>query len=245
MRRLFLVALVGLAACGGTSSEVAPVTTATAPASLEGTTTTTGALAPAPTGMAPSTTTSARRSPATTSPPTTLPGPVVLVRYVIEVRSPDPSVADFPTVVEATLGDGRGWERAAFELERTADAPYRVVIAEPADAQALCRPYDVYSKYSCQNGPLVVINAERWRQATPEWTGDLATYRQMVVNHEFGHLLGQHHPRNQCPVRGRPAAVMSQQSTELNGCLPNPWPLEDEIRTAARHDQPLAPPYSR
>jgi hypothetical protein len=170
---------------------------------------------------------------------------VVLVRYVVEVRSTDPAVADFPAVVDDTLSDPRGWERAAFDLERAADAPYRIVIAEPADAQALCQPYDVYSKYSCQNGPLVVINAERWRQATPEWTGDLATYRQMVVNHEVGHLLGQHHPRNQCPVQGRPAAVMSQQSTELNGCLPNPWPLDDEIRTAARHDQPLAPAYTR
>jgi hypothetical protein len=36
---------------------------------------------------------------------------------------------------------------------------------------------------------------------------------------------------------------MSQQSTELNGCLPNPWPLPDEIARAARHDQPLAPGY--
>ncbi len=35
---------------------------------------------------------------------------------------------------------------------------------------------------------------------------------------------------------------MSQQSTELNGCLPNPWPLAQEIRDAARHDEPLAPP---
>jgi hypothetical protein len=87
----------------------------------------------------------------------------------------------------------------------------------------------------------VVINADRWRHATPQWTGDLATYRQMVVNHEVGHLLGMRHPAVQCPTRGRPAAVMAQQSTELDGCLPNPWPLAEEIERAARHDQPLAP----
>ena len=67
----------------------------------------------------------------------------------------------------------------------------------------------------------------------------------MVVNHEVGHLLGMHHPLVQCPVPGRPAAVMSQQSTELRGCLPNPWPLPDEVERAARHDLPLAPSYSR
>ena len=44
-------------------------------------------------------------------------------------------------------------------------------------------------------------------------------------------------------VRGRPAAVMSQQSTELHGCLPNPWPLPEEVARAARHDLPLAPGY--
>ena len=36
---------------------------------------------------------------------------------------------------------------------------------------------------------------------------------------------------------------MSQQSTELDGCLPNPWPLDWEVALAARHDQPLAPGY--
>jgi hypothetical protein len=170
---------------------------------------------------------------------------IVEVAYRVEVRTTDPAGADFASVVDATLHDDRGWQRARFRLVHRDDAEYVVMLAEPADAQELCKPYDVYSKYSCQNGPRVVVNAERWRDATPEWTGDLATYRQMVVMHEFGHLLGQHHPSSDCPVRGRPAAVMSQQSTELNGCLPNPWPLDWEITLAARHDQPLAPPYSR
>jgi hypothetical protein len=35
---------------------------------------------------------------------------------------------------------------------------------------------------------------------------------------------------------------MSQQSTELDGCLPNPWPLPAELARAAQHDLPLAPP---
>lgn len=165
--------------------------------------------------------------------------------YGIEVRTTDPAAADFAATVETTLTDARGWQRARFRIVRRDGAEYRVILAEPAEAQELCKPYDVYMKYSCQNGPLVVLNAERWRDATPQWTGDLATYRQMLVNHEFGHLLGQHHPRDHCPVRGRPAALMSQQSTELNGCLPNPWPLEYEVEAAARHDEPLAPPYSR
>jgi hypothetical protein len=154
-------------------------------------------------------------------------------------------IAGFEDAARATLHDPRGWERAGFRFVERADGPYRIVLAEAERTQALCRPYDVYVKYSCQNGPVVALNADRWRTATPEWTGDLPAYRQMLVNHEVGHLLGMHHPDVQCPAQGRPARIMAQQSTELNGCLPNPWPLDDEAARAARHDQPLAPPFSR
>lgn len=169
---------------------------------------------------------------------------VVTVRYRVIVRTRDAATRGFPEVVEQTLTDARGWQRAGFRLVRDDRSPYTVVIAEAAEVDRLCLPYDTRAKYSCQNGPVVAINADRWRLATPEWTGNLATYRQMLVNHEFGHLLGQHHPpAPQCPVPGRPALVMSQQSTELGGCLPNAWPRGEELARAARHDQPLAPPY--
>lgn len=150
----------------------------------------------------------------------------------------------FADVVRATLTDPRGWPRAGFAF--TFDEPgaaYVVVLAEGDEVDALCDPYDTFGLYSCQLGPVVALNADRWRAATPEWTGDLDTYRQMLVNHEVGHLLGQHHPDPQCPTPGEPAPVMAQQSTELGGCLPNPWPLDWEIECAARHDEPLAPSY--
>ena len=169
---------------------------------------------------------------------------MVEIEYRVERHTPD---VGFEEVVEATLRDPRGWEQAGFRFVRRDDAgaPFRIVLGEADEVHELCKPYDVYRKYSCQNGPLVALNAQRWRHATPQWTGDLATYRQMLVNHEVGHLLGMHHPDVQCPRRGRPAPIMAQQSTELNGCLPNPWPLPDEIERAARHDLPLAPPFER
>lgn len=170
---------------------------------------------------------------------------VVDIPCKLERRTTDAATAGFSAVVDATLADGRGWKRAGFALRPAPDAPYTIVLAEPDDAESLCRPYDVFRQYSCQNGPVVVLNAERWRAATPQWTGDLATYRVMLVNHEVGHLLGLHHPDVQCPAPGAPAPVMAQQSTELGGCRPNPWPLDAEIAIAARHDLPLAPPFSR
>jgi len=161
------------------------------------------------------------------------------VPYRIERRTADPATADFETVVRATLADTRGWRQGGFDIREDRAAEFTVVLAEPDDAQQMCRPMDVYSRYSCQNGPLVVINADRWRTATPEWTADLASYREMLVNHEFGHLLGRRHVP--CGPAGTPAPVMCQQSTELRGALPNPWPLPAEIVAAAAHDRPLAP----
>jgi hypothetical protein len=199
-----------------------------------------GGDASAPSSSSASTSTTIR--PASTTSTTRAADVIVSVR--LDRRTSDSATADFGAVVEQTLADERGWERAGFDIRIDPEAAYVIVLAEADVVDGLCLPYDTFGLYSCQNGPVVALNADRWRSATPEWTGDLATYRQMLVNHEVGHLLGRHHPpAPQCPVAGEPARVMAQQSTELDGCLPNPWPLPDEIGAAARHDEPLAPPY--
>lgn len=240
-RRHRVAAAVGalctvLAACGGgAGGRAAPATTvpATAAAAVPSTLVVAPATEPATVPTAP--------APAPPGPPTTQPPQIVEIAYRVERRVGDVATAGFEAVVEATLSDARGWARAGFRLVRRDDAPYLVVLAEGPEVDRLCLPYDTYGEYSCQRSETVALNAERWREATPKWTGDLATYRQMLVNHEVGHLLGQPHPRAQCPRPGRAAPLMAQQSTELDGCLPNPWPLDDEIVAAARHDRPLAP----
>lgn len=171
-------------------------------------------------------------------------GPV-RIDLKLERRVGDAATETFASVVRETLKDQRGWEPAGFEFRFADDAPYTVVLAEGPEVDRMCRPYDTSGKYSCQNGPVVALNADRWRSATPQWTGDLDTYRRMLVNHEVGHLLSQHHPKVQCPKRGEAAPVMAQQSTELDGCLPNPWPLPWEIECAGRHHEPIAPGYEK
>ena len=214
------------------------VTTASTSQAITETTSTMVATVP---GEPPTSAPAPRPTPTTTSsaPPS---GPVTIA-YRLERRTTDEATADFEAVAEATLTDPRGWTRAAFVFERREDAPYLVVLAEGDEVDRLCLPYDTYGKYSCQNGPVVALNADRWRAATPKWTGDLADYRRMLVNHEVGHLLGMRHPKPQCARPGEPAPIMNQQSTELNGCLPNPWPRDDEIAVASRHDRKLAPAH--
>lgn len=171
--------------------------------------------------------------------------PAVTVRYRLERRTADAATDDFERVVRSTLEDPRGWARAGFSLVPDPAGEFRIVLAEAPEVDRLCLPYDTFGLYSCQIGLLLALNAARWREATRQWTGDLAGYRAMLVNHEVGHLLGLKHPDVQCPAPGKAAPVMAQQSTELGACLPNRWPLEPEIERAGRHDLPLAPPFER
>jgi hypothetical protein len=220
-----LALVVALSGCGSGSETVterpdaAPPTTA----AEQVTTSTTGEPPPPP----------------TTEPEPTLP---VVIDIRLERWSQD-GTEGFEELVQETLTDPRGWEPAGFEFRFTEDGPYRVLVAEGSDVDATCAPYTTGGRFSCQIGPTVALNAERWREATPTWTGTLDDYRRMLVNHEVGHLIGRHHARPACGAPGEPAAVMWQQSAGLDGCEPNPWPLPWELACAARHDEPIAPPY--
>lgn len=143
--------------------------------------------------------------------------------------------------VAQILGDNRSWKTAGFEFVEEPTARFSIVLAEPGEVDRLCLPLRNGGKVSCQNGPVVAINADRWRKAVPEWNKGLATYRTYVVNHEVGHLVGMRHPAPQCPVAKAPASVMDQQTKGLAGCTANWWPLDWELDLARKRPAVLAP----
>ena len=149
--------------------------------------------------------------------------------------------AAFAEQALATLNDPRGWGQAGFSFRSDPSSSYRVVLAEPADVDALCLPLITGGRVSCQNGDVVAINANRWRNATDDWDKGADVYRQYVINHEVGHLIGQFHPENRCPRPGEPEAVMAQQTKGLEGCQGNPWPLDWEIAGASVRPVDYAP----
>ena len=147
------------------------------------------------------------------------------ISYTVELESGLPfrprAVAAF---VDATLVDSRGWvSEGDHVLGRVASDPdVRVLLASPGTTDALCAPLDTRGQVSCRNGRLVVLNALRWADGTPDYAGDLPAYRRYLVNHEVGHALGHAHVT--CPGPGEPAPVMMQQTYGLEGCTPNAWP---------------------
>ncbi|MFB9321072.1 DUF3152 domain-containing protein [Cryptosporangium minutisporangium] len=152
-----------------------------------------------------------------------------LVRYQVRVeRGSGQKPDDFAAAVDATLSDPRGWTAAKrWRFQRvtggTVDAV--ILLATPETTNTICRAggLDPAGYTSCRTGDKVVINLARWLLAVPAFKGDLATYRQYVVNHEMGHQLGHGHVR--CGGRGKPAPVMQQQTLGLQGCAPNAWPF--------------------
>jgi hypothetical protein len=149
-------------------------------------------------------------------------GPVQQVRVEVE-RGIGENGRAFADVVMATLNDPRSWGHGGSRTFARTDGPadIRVILASPDTSSSLCRPLVTKGTLSCSVGDKAIITAYRWALATPEFP-NLGVYRQYVVNHEVGHVLGKGHER--CPGPGRLAPLMQQQTIKVAPCKPNAWP---------------------
>jgi predicted metalloprotease len=164
---------------------------------------------------------------------TDLQGSGTLRTYRVEVETgTGQDVQAFAAAVDATLADPASWAGSGrWSVQRVAgeDADLVIRLATSATVGTVCAAAGLEdaSYSSCRTGRFVMINLDRWLHAVPEYQGDVALYRQYVINHEVGHGLGLGH--QVCPGPGRPAPVMQQQTLGLNGCLPNGWPYIDGV----------------
>lgn len=147
-------------------------------------------------------------------------------RYTIEVEPGlgiDPE--ELAVEVRAALTDDRSWARTRT-LEQVDDpsaARIRVVLASPDTVDELCGRVGLRTAgiFSCWNGRFAALNSWRWENGADGFP-DITTYRNYLVNHEFGHGLGYGHVG--CPAAGAPAPVMMQQSKGVGDCVANGWP---------------------
>jgi hypothetical protein len=161
-----------------------------------------------------------------------------LVRFRVLV---EPGLATTPTAfvqdLLSVLCDQRSWIRSG-EVRFRYDPKGSLLLGlrKPASAEKRCMQLiglSVNFYYSCAGSREVVFNSDRWFKGSDYWPGAVPVYRQMLVNHEVGHTLGQHH--RTCSTDGASAPVMMQQSKGLsangNTCKPNPWPRPYELNS--------------
>jgi hypothetical protein len=146
------------------------------------------------------------------------------VRVEVE-KGTDVDLQQFASQVMAILNDPRSWGHGGtrtFARTDATKADVRVILASPDTSERMCKPLKTHGTESCSIGDRAILTTYRWAKATKEF-GSLEVYRDYVVNHEVGHVLGHHH--QQCPGKGELAPVMQQQTIKVAPCRPNGWPF--------------------
>ncbi|MEU9144501.1 DUF3152 domain-containing protein [Streptomyces sp. NPDC048349] len=163
------------------------------------------------------------------------PGKGRLVRYRVDVEQGlglDPQL--FAEAVHRTLNDDRSWGHGGtktFERVPGGEADFVITLASPGTTGKWCAKSGLdttIDNVSCDSAATdrVMINAFRWAQGSATYGPDqMVAYRQMLINHEVGHRLGNGHVS--CRTPGALAPIMQQQtkSLDIDGiqCKPNPW----------------------
>ncbi|WP_399497862.1 DUF3152 domain-containing protein, partial [Streptomyces sp. P17] len=139
----------------------------------------------------------------------------------------------FAQAVQKTLNDDRSWAHngaRTFERVYSGKPDFVVTLASPGTTADWCAKSGLdttVDNVSCDSAATerVMINAYRWAQGSETYGDRIHAYRQMLINHEVGHRLGNHHVT--CDKDGGLAPVMQQQTKFLEydgiSCRPNPW----------------------
>jgi hypothetical protein len=126
---------------------------------------------------------------------------------------------EFNFLVSVYLNDPDGWVSRGYSFESSEKNPDVVIrLSNPATIEKVCGlPKDL----SCAilGGDKMYLNAYRWFNGSKKSKLDLVNYRQYMVSHEIGHILGFEHET--CPCPGCPAPIMMQQTVGIGKCIPN------------------------
>lgn len=137
----------------------------------------------------------------------------VLKQYDIRV----PAQVEF--YVCAYLNDPDGWAKHGYFFEPV--ERQESVLIRLSSPETIKRVCGFPGNLSCAElgGRHMYLNANRWFHGSSKSKLTLEDYRQYIVSHEIGHILGFDHEK--CPCKGCRAPIMMQQTLGIGSCSPN------------------------
>lgn len=114
------------------------------------------------------------------------------------------------------LNDPDGWGISFSPRKTSPDVEIRL-----SSGKTIAKICGLPKDLSCAElgGKHMYLNAERWFHGSHKSGLSLEDYRQYMVTHEMGHILGKEH--ESCPCKGCRAPVMMQQTLGIGECRPN------------------------
>ena len=136
----------------------------------------------------------------------------VIKKYEIRV----PAQIGFEIMVY--LNDPDGWSKHGYFFEPVNSGEKILIrLSSRSTIRTICGD----DRLSCAElrGRFMYLNAWRWFHGSAKSQLKLDDYRQYVVSHEMGHILGHEHEK--CPCKGCDAPIMMQQTKGIGQCDPS------------------------
>jgi uncharacterized protein DUF3152 len=130
--------------------------------------------------------------------------------------------------IKNTLNDKRGWIKFGYIFEYVdskKNADFIITFKDNDEIVDICD----LAGLSCAdtNENIIYFNLYRWKKGSNKSMLNLDDYRNYVINHEVGHILGKHH----IPLgkKGTKAPIRIQQTVGIGHHKPNSWPIKRDF----------------